>query len=54
MTGVQTCALPISQVTGEEAKQDIQVVDFLTQYPIHFVLFQGRNGLGVSKIYAKK
>ena len=42
------------QVTGEEAKQDIQIVDFLTGHPLYFVMFQGRNGLGVSKIYAKK
>src|SRR5690349_15062319 len=41
-------------VTGEEAKQDIQVVDFLTEHPIYFVMFQGSRGLGVSKIYAKK
>ena len=42
------------QVTGEEAKQDIQVVEFLTGSPLYFVMFQGRNGLGVSKLYAKK
>jgi hypothetical protein len=41
-------------VTGEEAKQDIQVVDFLTEHPVYFVMFQGSRGLGVSKIYAKK
>jgi hypothetical protein len=41
-------------VRGEEAKQDIQVVEFLTQHPIRFVMFQGRQGLGVSKIFARK
>lgn len=41
-------------VHGEEAKQDIQVVDFLTEYPVYFSMFQGQRGLGVSKIYAKK
>ena len=41
-------------IHGEEAKQDIQVVDFLTQATVYFVMFQGRQGLGVSKIYAKK
>ena len=41
-------------VIGEEAKQDIQVVEFLRQYPIRFVMFQGRQGLGVSKIFARK
>ena len=39
---------------GEEAKQDIQIVEFLPERPMYFVMFQGRNGLGVSKIYAKK
>ena len=39
---------------GEEAKKDLDVVTFLTERPIYFVMFQGRNGLGVSKIYAKK
>ena len=41
-------------VTGEEAKQDIQVVEFLTQHPIRFVMFQGSKGLGVSKVFARK
>ena len=41
-------------VTGEEAKQDIQVVEFLTQHPIRFVMFQGTKGLGVSKVFARK
>lgn len=41
-------------VHGEEAKQDIQVVEFLTEHPVYFSMFQGRQGLGVSKVYAKK
>ncbi len=39
---------------GEEAKQDIQIVDFLTERPITFILFQGRQGLGVSKLFVRK
>ena len=42
------------QVYGEEAKKDSDIVTFLTEYPIHFVLFQGNRGLGVSKVFAKK
>jgi len=39
---------------GEEAKKDLDVMTFLTERPIHFVLFQGNKGLGVSKIFYKK
>jgi hypothetical protein len=39
---------------GEEAKKDLDIVNFLTERPIHFVMFQGTKGLGVSKIYYKK
>lgn len=41
-------------VVGEEAKQDIQVVEFLVEHPVYFSMFQGNRGLGVSKVYAKK
>lgn len=39
---------------GEEAKQDIQIVDFLTSVPVSFVMFQGTKGLGVSRIFVKR
>jgi len=32
----------------------MDVMTFLTERPIHFVLFQGNKGLGVSKIFYKK
>lgn len=41
-------------VYGEEAKKDSDILTFLTEYPVHLVMFQGTKGLGVSKIYAKK
>jgi hypothetical protein len=39
---------------GEEAKKDLDIVTFLTERPIHFVLFQGNKGLGVSKVFFRK